>query len=103
MDIDEYDEQDLFIVDFSQNIYDNTDEPDDDSDNFEEIQNEKNIRDRGGNRGRGRGQGQGQGQGWSRAGNSSSERDKLHNCTIFMDFNEIIIFIRYYIISKSYF
>lgn len=57
MDIDEYDEQDLFIVDFSQNIYDNTDEPDDDSDNFEEIQNEENIRGRGGNRGRGRGQG----------------------------------------------
>jgi hypothetical protein len=73
MDINEYDEQDLFIVDFSRNIRNITDEQDnnsDNSDNIEEIQNEENIGGRGGNRSRGRGQGQGRGR--SRAKNSGS-------------------------------
>ncbi|PKY32993.1 hypothetical protein RhiirB3_394451 [Rhizophagus irregularis] len=74
MDTNEYDEQDLFIVDFSQNIHNITDEQDnnsDSSDNVEEIQNEENVSGRGGNRGRGRDRGRGRG----RARNSSSERD----------------------------
>ncbi|GES80728.1 hypothetical protein RCL_jg90.t1 [Rhizophagus clarus] len=61
MDTNEYDEQNLFVVDFSQNIYDITGEQDDNSDNddnIEEIRNEENF---GGNRGRGRGQKRGQG------------------------------------------
>ncbi|CAB4425429.1 unnamed protein product [Rhizophagus irregularis] len=74
MDTNEYDEQDLFIVDFSQNIHNITDEQDnnnDSSDNVEEIQNEENVVGRSGNRGRGRGQSRGQG----RARNSSSGRN----------------------------
>ncbi|GES95040.1 piggyBac transposable element-derived protein 4-like [Rhizophagus clarus] len=61
MDTNEYDEQNLFVVNFSWNIYDITGEQDDNSDNddnFEEIRNEENF---GGNRGRGRGQRRGQG------------------------------------------
>jgi len=58
MDTIECDEQDLFVVNFSRNIYDITGEQDNDIDNFdnfEEIQNEMNIRGGGGNRSRGRG------------------------------------------------
>ena len=45
MDTIEYDEQDLFVVDFARNIHNITDENDDDIknfDNFEEI-HEENI------------------------------------------------------------
>ncbi|CAB4422420.1 unnamed protein product [Rhizophagus irregularis] len=53
-DTNEYDKQDLFIVDFSRNIHNITDEQDnnsDSSDNVEEIQNEENVGGRGGNKG----------------------------------------------------
>ena len=73
MDTNEYDEQNLFVVDFSQNIYNITGEQDDNSDNddnFKEIWNEKNF---GGNRGRGRGQRWG--QGWNSTRNNSSGMD----------------------------
>ncbi|CAB4375656.1 unnamed protein product [Rhizophagus irregularis] len=72
MDTNEYDEQDLFIVDFSQNIHNITDEQDNNSDsnnNVEEIQNEENVSGRDDNRSRDQDRGQG------RARNSSSGRD----------------------------
>ncbi|GBB97600.1 hypothetical protein RclHR1_03010003 [Rhizophagus clarus] len=75
MDIIEYDEQDLFVVDFARNIHNITDENDDNIenfDNFEEI-HEENIQGRGSNRGRGRGRGRGKGRGGGR--NNNSERD----------------------------
>ncbi|PKK75333.1 hypothetical protein RhiirC2_773723 [Rhizophagus irregularis] len=66
MDTNEYDEQDLFIVDFSQNIHNITDEQDNNSDsnnNVEEIQNEENVSGRDDNRSR----------------DQDRENSKLHN------------------------
>lgn len=73
MDTIEYNEQDLFVVNFARNIRDITDEHDDieNFDNFEET-HEENTQGRGSNRGRGRGRGRGRSRGRGR--NNNSER-----------------------------